>query len=125
MNHVEVGQQTPAAVNLGIVAIGFGNDQGKSADEERRGESRHERVSLKVDLLQAVDAEAIFKQSVWKSVKLREKGRYCLGVIGTVLNGCENRDTHREQRYRVDDVDESWKVEQAREGNEDKRVMDG
>lgn len=64
VNDVEIRQDTPHAVNLGVVPVDLRDDQENEAEKDRGSEPGDERVGVLVELYQAIGAVDILEHLV-------------------------------------------------------------
>jgi hypothetical protein len=97
VDDVEVWQDTPHAVDLGVVPVDLGNHQEDEAEGDGRSEPSDERVRIDVELLQAINAPNIAQNLVREAVQLGDERLDRLGEVGAVLDGLEEREGHSER----------------------------
>lgn len=103
MHHVEVGQDTPHAVDLGVISVDLRRDEKHDTQEDGHAKAKHERVRLGIDLLQTLEAGAIVEDSAREGQELGNVRLDCLVVVGAVGQGSENWETH-DCNLRCEDV---------------------
>lgn len=96
MDNVEIGQDTPQAVDLRVVAVDLGDNEEDAAQEDGGTETRHQRIRLNVSLFEAIKAADVVKHSMREIVELVNEGLNGLGVDAAVFDGLEQRERHFE-----------------------------
>lgn len=96
VNNVEVRQDAPHAINLGVVAVDLRDDEEDGAQKDGGSKAKHQWVRLNVSLLEAMDAADVVEQPVRQIVELIDEGLDGLRVVAAILDGLERRERHCE-----------------------------
>lgn len=95
MDDVEVREDTPQAINLRIVLVDLRNNEKDEAKNQRRSESRYQRVRLDVQLLQRGGARDGLKYLTWQGIQLGDIRLDCLCKVAAVRKGLDKRKCHQ------------------------------
>lgn len=94
MNNVEIGKQTPHAINLGVVSVDLRHDEEDEAKSNRSCKSRDERVCIDIQLPQPGGVGNVVDDLSRQGVELGYEGLDSLCIVAAVLDGLEKRKSH-------------------------------
>ena len=87
MHDIEIGQDAPEAVYLGVVSVGFRGDEEDDAQEHRYSKCRDQGVRLDVEAREAVAAGDVREDPGREVIELREVWLDRLGEVGALFEG--------------------------------------
>lgn len=95
VDDVKVREDTPHAINLRIVLVDLRNNEKDEAKNQRRSESRYQRIGLDIQLLQSGGAGDGLKYLTRQSIQLGYIRLDCLREVAAVRKGLDERKCHQ------------------------------